>query len=86
MSPVAKTNDHQMLRRQNDDALAEGAGCKERVAGNAEPHAPLGVFVRATIGPEPGAIISVERGSAGKVYPALGQKARSADHAVIEIK
>src|SRR6266852_7022046 len=58
---VAEANDDNMLRWHDHDALAEKPECKERIAWNAHPRAPLGVFVFAAIGPETGAVVGVER-------------------------
>src|SRR5258705_3245183 len=70
---VAEANDDKMLRRQDHDALAKPER-KERVAWNAHPRAPLGVFVFTTIGPESGAVIGVERSGGWKVHPVLVKK------------
>src|SRR5450759_1046094 len=59
---VAEPDDHQTLRRNDHDALAEIAGGKKGVARDSEPDAPLGMFVLAAIGPEAGAIVGVQRG------------------------
>ena len=83
---VAEAHHDEMLRRHDHDALAEIAGRKERVAGNAEPHAPLGVRMLAAIGPEAGAIVGVERRRGGEIHPVLVQDALAADDAVIEIE
>src|SRR5476651_2075530 len=64
---IAEPNDDELLRWQDDDALAEIAGCKKRVARNAETDAALGVRMLAAIGPEPGAVVGVERRRGGKI-------------------
>ncbi len=83
---VAEAHHDQMLRRHDHDALAEIAGGKERVAGNAEPDAAFGVWMLAAIGPEAGAIVGVERRGGREIHPVLVQDALAADHAVIEIE
>src|SRR5260370_10505368 len=60
---IAETDDHQTLRRQNDDALAEIAGCEKRVTRNPDPDPAFGMCVIAAIGPEAGAIVGAERGA-----------------------
>ena len=50
---VAEPHDDETLRRHDHDALAEIAGGKERVAGNAEPHAPFGARMLAAVGQKP---------------------------------
>ena len=59
---IAEPDDHQMLRGQYNDTLAEIAGRKIRVPRHAEPDARLGMFMLAAIGPEAGAVIGIERG------------------------
>src|ERR1019366_8641312 len=83
---VAETNDHQMLRRNNNDALAEIAGGKKRVARNPEPDAALGIFMLAAIGPEAGAVVGIERCGGRKIYPVFLRDSPAADHPVIQIE
>src|ERR1019366_1371383 len=45
---IAEPYDDKALRRQDDDSLAEIAGREESVLGNAETHAPLGIFMLAS--------------------------------------
>ena len=54
---VAEPYDYEVLRRQDDDALAEVAGCEERIVGDPELNASFRVGVLATIGPEPRGVI-----------------------------
>src|SRR5207244_13359985 len=83
---VAEPHHDEALRRHDHDALAQVAGRKERVAGNAKPHARFGVGVLAAIGPEAGGVIGVERRGRAEIDPVLMQDALSPDHAVIEVE
>src|SRR3954454_7584912 len=58
---VAEADDHHALRWQDDDALPQIAGCEKRVARNAHFDTALGVRVLAAVGPEPRAVVGVER-------------------------
>src|SRR6188768_1063925 len=71
---------------QDDNALAEVAGCEERIAGNPELDAPFRVGVLAAIGPEARGVVRAGRGGDAEVHPVLVQEAFAADHAVIEIE
>ena len=83
---VAEPNHHEFLRRHDHDALAEIAGCEERVARDAELRASPRVGMLAAIGPEAGGIIGVERRGGAKIHPVLVQDTFLPDHAVIEIE
>src|SRR5450755_3227874 len=83
---IAKPDDHQMLRRDDNGSLAEVAGCKKSVARYSEPDAPLGMFVLTAIGPEAGAIVGAERGGRRRIHPVFVQDMSAADHPVIQIE
>src|ERR1700716_2605893 len=83
---VAEADDDEMLRGQHDDALAEIARGKKRIAGNAETYAALGARIVAAIGPEPCAVVGVERCRRGKIDPILVQNFPAAGYPVLQIE